>query len=107
MGGRPSQVALPSAHLLLETAFSSQAGPSLPKVSLAHMIRVGSIDPGNARAEKSLNGKVRKRPISSAKIKRGLHMEMKGPKEAEKVPRTGSCADFCALFAFGHFSSPF
>ena len=25
-------------------------------------------------------------------------MEMKGPKEAEKVPRTGSCANFCALF---------
>ena len=32
--GRPSQVALPSPHLLLETAFSSKAAPSLPNVDL-------------------------------------------------------------------------
>ena len=65
-GSRPSQVALPRAHLLLETAFPSQAAPSLPKVSLAHMIRVGSIDPGKAHAEKSLNGKFRKRLVSKS-----------------------------------------
>ena len=54
-----------------------------------------------------MNGKVRKRPISSAKIKRDLHIEMKGHREAEKVPMTGSRPIFLRSFCIWTFFQSF
>ena len=69
--------------------------------------RLRSTYHGNAHAEKSFNGEVRKRPVSSAKIKRDLHIEMKRHREAEKVPRTGSRPNFLRSICIWTFFQSF